>query len=158
VLDALKDKEKFVRNAAALTLGRVAQVESPAREQAFKLLSDYDQLSQRGMQTSLCGLLVTLAEHEERENRDPVQFLFDHLEGRRSLVVGDNANTFASYRSVIIRSLAQWVVSEKPEAKETRESLRHELEQMRRYDNRIHLSIAAWDALAEISRLYEQRP
>ena len=79
------------------------------------------------MQVFLADPLVALAADEAKEKRDPAQFLLDHLEGQRSVMPGGDANTYAVYRSVIVRALAQWLESDKLEAKATQEELRQKL-------------------------------
>lgn len=107
--------------------------------------------------TPLAELLFNLAEEEKKAGRDPLRWLFDHLEGRQSLLPGGNANTHAVYRTVVVGALARWLASDKPEVKADQERLRQRLAQMRDSERHTHLRIAAWNVFVEAAELRANR-
>lgn len=145
------------RKAAGNFLGELARLEPVARQRAFELLTDFDQYGRAGLQESLPDLFVADAESAVQQGRDPLTFLFDHLEGRQSYLPQGNANTFAVYRRLLVTAMARWLVSDSEIAKKTQAGLEQRLIQMRDTDKRLHLRIAAWDALAEAARLKEEK-
>jgi hypothetical protein len=157
LLDALEDTSFDVQSAAASSLGEIARLDPNVRDRVFRLLIDHNEPVRIGARPSLVKLLFDLAEEEKKNRRDPIQFLFDHLEGRHSLMPDGDANTHAIYRDVIIGAMAQWLVSDKPEAKATRIELKRKLEQMRDGDKQLHLRIAAWNVFVEAAELRANR-
>ncbi len=160
LLAALKksnEPDDDMRRAAAAALGEVARVEPKIRDQIFRLLTDPDGYVSDGVRDSLAELLFDLAAEEKKNGRDQLQFFFDHLEARRSLMPNGDSNTHAVYRNVVVGAMARWLVSDKLEAKATQASLKQRLEQMRDTDKRLHLRIAAWKVFVEAAELRENR-
>jgi hypothetical protein len=161
LLTALKDSYDQVRMAAATALGRVAQVNLQAKESALQSLivgeRNEDMEVRSGVAKTLPDLFVVEAEAEAKSGRDPLEFLFAHLEGKQSYLPtylpNANANTYAVYRNLLVTAMARWLVSDTPEAKATQAALRQRLETMRASDKRLHLRIAAWNALAQAAEL-----
>lgn len=156
LLDTLKDNASFVRGAAARALGQVARVEVKVRSQVFRLLTDYDSNVRDGARDSMADLFFDLAATENKNGRDPVEFLFDHLEGRLSLMPNGDVNTHTAYSDVIVGAMARWLVSDKPEFRSTQEALKQRLRRMRDQDKRLHLRIAAGNVFNEVSELRSQ--
>jgi hypothetical protein len=91
--------------------------------------------------------LVTLAKNEKH----PSEFLLEHLQGTRSLFEKDDANTNAVYRSVAVKALTQWLVSDEAKAKQEQSMLTDQLMQMHQNDRRVYLRIAASDVLDAVA-------
>ena len=143
-----------VRSAAAQALKNcIATNEEVRRTAASQLFTDYNANILQGVIDGFAIYLAILAEEEAKSGRSPVQFLLDHLEGKRSLMPNGNANTYAGYRQVAEGAMALWMVSKRPEAVATQASLRQRLETMRDHDLRMHLRIAAWDTLSAAAAL-----
>lgn len=148
----LKVNDPFVHPEAADSLGEVARVNQLYRPQAFTLvISDRAEI-RKGVSEPLARLLAAEAREFGGVN-EPIQFLFDHLEGKQSLLppdikqqCGDNADTCAVYRQIVVTAIAYWLVSQKQHpAMQT--ALKQRLETMRGDINApAHLRIAAWDA------------
>jgi HEAT repeat protein len=155
--NASNDPYGYVRSAVAAALGQIAQADPNARNQVFGLLTNYDGYVRDGVTPPLAELLFDLAEEEKKAGRGPLRWLFDHLEGRQSLLPGGNANTHAVYRTVVVGALARWLASDKPEVKADQERLRQRLAQMRDTDRRVHLRIAAWNVFVEAAKLREEQ-
>lgn len=149
----LKDNDPFVHPEAADSLGEVARVNSNYQAQAFALVTSNRVEIRKGVSKSLGRLLATAAAHESERGNDPIQFLFDHLEGKRSLLpddvkkqCGEGADTCAVYRQIVVTAMAYWLVSEK-HLPSTPTALIQRLETMRGDPNApAQLRIAAWDA------------
>ncbi len=145
LLRALKDSNPDVRRAAAGALGAMAEVNDNIRGRAFRLLTDYDASVRDEVQPHFVNILLAQAEKEQ----SPGEFLLEHLEGQRLLMGAGDVHTNAVYRHVVISALAQWMVPDKPKPGGNQDVIRHKLEEMRDYDKRLHLRIAAWDTLSE---------
>lgn len=141
-----------LRNAAA-ALGEIGLVSPTYRAEAFALAINHNHNIREGLAEPLAKWLARAA-GESGGEVDTVHFLFDHLEGRRSLLpvnvieqCGENANTCAAYRQIVVKAIAYWSVSKK-QAVATRSALDQQLlETMRDRDSPLYLRIAAWDAL-----------
>lgn len=155
---ALKDDNPEIRRMVARTVGYTLQVAPTMRALAFTLLLAHDRDIREEMQVTLTDFLVHLASAEAKQGRDAVQFLLAHLDGRRSLLPnGGNANTYAVYRHVVVGALAQWLVSETTEAKQSQQALGKQLVRIWEQDQRLHLRIAAWRVFVQAAALWEER-
>ena len=146
------------RVAAMAVLETCIAANSSADHATLGLLTDYNADVRRGAVNGFARRLASLARLEVSDHeRDPVQFLFDHLEGEQSLLPQGNANTHAVYRQAAARAMAWWLVSKKPEAVATQSELRRRLEAMRDRDPRLYLRVAAWQALAAAADLRDKQ-
>ncbi len=153
----LTDKNPNVRRAAASTLGQIALFEPRLHGYVFQLLIVRDKAVHEGVRSHVAQLLFTMSMEEEKNGSDPVQFLFDHLEGRRSLVPSGDANTYAIYRDVVVGAMARLLVSSERGAVITQAALTQRLEQVRGKDKRLHLRVVARKVFAEADELREKQ-
>lgn len=145
------------RSRAANILGICIVTDAEARNKALPLFTGYDSYIREGVASGLAKYLMILASEEAKKGRDPVQFLFDHLEGRQSLLPNGNANTYAAYRQAVQEAMSRWITSKKPETVATQAALKQRLEMMRDRETRRHIRIAAWDTLAAAAELREKQ-
>jgi hypothetical protein len=96
-----------------------------------------------------------------KRNDNPEAFLFDHLEGRQTLMPQDNpdmrdATTCADYRRVIERAIALYL-NDETTSPEVAGRIRRRLEAMRDGETRLHLRVAAWDTLIAVWEIRNAR-
>jgi hypothetical protein len=139
----LHGQDQELRWKAPWILSNLVQVNPEARATTLQMLTARDPNVRNVVKQPISDLLVKLASEEQQ----PAQFLLEHLEGQRSLLSNENADTNATYRDVIVNALAQWLVSDLPKAKQDHDSLMQRLDQMHLQDRRRHLRIAAWQVL-----------
>jgi HEAT repeats len=148
-----EDKDRRVRSAVADALTICIISDDEVRNRASQLFADYDDYIRRGVIEGFARHLAILAKEKAASGGDPVQFLFDHLEGKQSLMPNGNAITYAVYRQVVVGAMTKWLVSKQPEAVATQDKLRERLETMRDQETRLYLRIAAWDTLTAATNL-----
>ncbi len=148
-----EDKDSAVRRAVADALSSCIIIDAEVRDNASQFFADYDALIRKIAIDGFAIHLAALAKEESNNGRDPVQFLFEHLEGRQSLMTNGNAVTYAGYRLAVQGAMARWMASKTPEAVATRDRLTERLETIRDQDSRLYLRISAWDTLAAAANL-----
>ena len=93
-----------------------------------------------------------------------MRFLFEHLEGKQSLLpvdvkerCGEDANTCAAYRQIVVKAIAYWLVSKK-QSDAIQAALQNKLALLCRDRNApLHLRIATWDALVAAARFRDKQ-
>jgi hypothetical protein len=152
-----KNKDRLLGESVSIILKNCIAADAEIRNMAaLQLFTDYNSSVRGGMIVGFAGHLAMLAKEEVKNGRDPIQFLFDHLEGKQSLMPNGNANTYAVYRQTVEQAIALWMASKKPEAVATQAALKQRLETMRDQDSRLYLRIAAWDTLAAAADLRDK--
>lgn len=153
--ERLADSSFLVRYTAAEALGEIARIYPGYRAEVFALSISDVKDTREGVSEPLAKLLATLAAPDgDGYGSNAIQFLFDHLEGKQSLLpvnvknqCGEDANTCAAYRQIVVNAMAYWLVSKK-QSPAVQFALKQRLETMRdSRDTPLHLRIAAWDAL-----------
>jgi HEAT repeat protein len=161
MLIALKDTDSWVRQNVASVLQQMAQTGLGLSRQMLSpllmTLKDSNIDVRNAATAALADIVFNLTINEIKNKRDPVQFLFDHFEGRKSFLPDINANTNHAYREIFIHAMARWLDSEKPETKAMKEALRQKLEWTRDHDQYEPLRTAAADVFVEAARLKEAR-
>jgi hypothetical protein len=158
LLDFLKDKSlgSDARSGAASALGEMAKADSGTVGKIFGILlengSDEDSIISIATDP-FADAMVTFAQREADQGRDPIAFFLRHLKGQISLLpYGQNANTCAAYRRVIEKAMAQWLeAKDKP----NRAALRQRLMEMNAKEPQLYWRVAAAQTLFLAWQIHE---